>query len=171
MEPFEFVAVILMWIFPTDTLPPVGFGGIPTYYEIQVKDSQGEFVHAYLIDAPNPFESFNEFPIDPEDLELRMGEVVEHPLVCVRTLYRDGPILWPGDCYEIGPVHPWGGDFNKDGVISTVDLGLLGQCWGPTPDTHVCRLADFNQDGFVGAPDLGIWGQFFEAYQPWQAER
>jgi hypothetical protein len=47
------------------------------------------------------------------------------------------------------------GDFNGDGVVNSVDLGILLSTWG-TPD------GDLDGDGFTSSSDIGVlltnWG-------------
>jgi hypothetical protein len=66
------------------------------------------------------------------------------------------PIRRDGSCDSGCP-----GDFNRDGMVSGQDLGILFELWGATGDPHVC--ADLDLDGTVSGPDFGLfmvdWGQ------------
>ena len=54
------------------------------------------------------------------------------------------------------------GDFNQDGVIDGIDLGILLSGWGICPAGSDC-FQDLNEDGEVNGADLGVLlsGRFF----------
>ena len=51
------------------------------------------------------------------------------------------------------------GDLNKDGLVSAIDLGMMGAQWGGSGTPPFS--ADINGDGVVGAADLGLMGAFW----------
>ena len=166
----QYIAVILMWVFPIDTPPAPGFSTLPEENRISIfsaidngitSDPVPRWWGLYTI----PGEA-REYPLDPFDLEARMGVPVEHPIMGVRTAYRieTNFNLWAlGERYEIGPVHPWGADLNKDGGVTGADFNAFGGCFytSPLPDTSECRLADYNEDGGVTGLDFNVFGQFY----------
>jgi parallel beta-helix repeat protein len=51
------------------------------------------------------------------------------------------------------------GDVNRDGVVDSTDLGILGGAWGSfIGDPNYLPEADINDDGVVDSSDLGIMG-------------
>ncbi|MFM1937113.1 MAG: hypothetical protein RI990_2072, partial [Planctomycetota bacterium] len=54
------------------------------------------------------------------------------------------------------------GDFNQDGLIDGIDLGILLSGWGICPPGEEC-IQDLNDDGEVNGADLGVLlsGRFF----------
>jgi thermitase len=54
---------------------------------------------------------------------------------------------------DVGPPAPPLGDLDLDGDITAVDLSILLEAWGPTPNGH---RADLDASGDVGAADLSL---------------
>lgn len=54
---------------------------------------------------------------------------------------------------DVGPPAPPLGDLDLDGGITAVDLSILLEAWGPTPNGH---RADLDASGDVGAADLSL---------------